>query len=340
MKVLHIANFAYNSHGASFYNSDRKLSAGWVRNGHFVYEFSSRDMARMGTVFRSKHWGGGWMNREILRICEQVEPDLVLLGHAQLVKPETLAEIRRLYPNTAIALWYVDALFHYHKTGYMKAWAPYLDVIFATTGGELLRDLVPGPTVRAYFPNPVEASVESLRNFERRDFAREFIFCGSVGGDPEREQYLNGLQQALAGIETRFYGMPGVPTVNGVSYYRALAEARMGLNYSRLNDVCLYSSDRVAQLTGNGLLTLSPRIPGFDILFREHELAYFATTEELIEKVRYYAAHPEEAATVARAGWQRAHEVCAAERVARFMEETIFGKPYSSDYEWRNEVYR
>lgn len=114
----------------------------------------------------------------------------------------------------------------------------------------------------------------------------------------------------------------------------------MGLNYSRLNDVCLYSSDRVAQLTGNGLLTLSPRIPGFDILFREHELAYFATTEELIEKVRYYAAHPEEAATVARAGWQRAHEVCAAERVARFMEETIFGKPYSSDYEWRNEVYR
>lgn len=58
----------------------------------------------------------------------------------------------------------------------------------------------------------------------------------------------------------------------------------MGLNYSRKNDVTLYSSDRIVQLTGNGLLTFSPRIPGFDQLYTEQEVVYFDDQFDLAEK--------------------------------------------------------
>ena len=339
MKILHIANFSYNSHGAAFYNCDRKISAGWTRRGHFVYEFSLRDMARMGTIFRTKRLGAGWANAEVLRVCEHLQPDLVLLGHAQILAANTLKEIRRLYPNTRIAMWYVDWLSAADKVQYMQTFAPYLDALFATTGGTLLEQVVPASVTRAFIPNPVERSVESLQNFKKQQFSHELIFCGTVGDDIERRVFMEKIQHDLAHLPLAFHGLLGQPQVEGVDYTNALSNTRMGLNYSRRNDIPLYSSDRIAQLTGNGLLTFSPRIPEFTKLYAEDELVYFDHVDDLIEKVNHYHRYPEQAAQIAEKGWQRAHSTCAVERVVRFMEETLLNQGYSEQYEWSDHVF-
>lgn len=93
MKILHIANFGFNKQGAHFYCTDRKISAGLIENGHFVYDFSFRDMARMGTVFKTKKLGASWANKEILKIVDHIEPDLVLIGHSDLMSPEVLKKL-------------------------------------------------------------------------------------------------------------------------------------------------------------------------------------------------------------------------------------------------------
>ena len=339
MKVLHIGNFGYRSHGESFYNIDRKLSAGFTRNGHFVYEFSLRDMARMSNIFKTKKLGKRWAGAEILRICEKLEPELVLLGHAQMLMGDTLKQIKLRWPNTKIVLWYVDALFYEDKTQYMYDFEPYLDAVFATTGGEYLQRLLPN-TVRAFIPNIVDSSVESLKNFEKRTFNHELIFCGSIGDDIQRKQFLEEVQSGLSDLPLSLNGIFGHPIIKGMDYIRAVGKARMGLNYSRRNDVCLYSSDRIAQLTGHGLLTFTPRIPEFDLIYKDDEVRYFDTTAELVEMTRYYANHPDEAAQIAEAGWKRAHESCSTERVTRFMEEVIFNRPYSELYEWLPHVFK
>lgn len=339
MKVLHIGNFGYRSHGDSFYNTDRKISAGFTRNGHFVYEFSLRDMARMSNIFKTKSLGKRWASAEILRICEKIEPDLVLLGHAQMLMSETLKKIKQRWPNTKIVLWYVDALFYEDKTKYMYDFEPYLDAVFATTGGEYLKRLLPNIT-RAYFPNIADFAVESSKNFEKRTFTDELIFCGSIGDDIQRKVFLGEVQSGLSDLPLSLNGVFGRPTISGVNYIRAVSNARMGLNYSRRNDVCLYSSDRIAQLTGHGLLTFTPRIPEFDLIYKEDEVRYFDSTTELIDMTHYYASHPDEAAKLAEAGWKRAHGSCGAERVTRFMEETIFNLPYSQSYEWTSHVFK
>jgi len=338
MRVLHVANFSYNRYGDSFYNSDRKLSAGFVRNGHFVYEYSLRDMARLGSLLRSKRFGISRVGEDILKLCAQLEPDLLLLGHAQILKPEVLRQVRQRHPDTRIALWYVDPLFFTDKTAYMAAFAPYLDAIFATTGGDWLAQL-PAPGVwRGYMPNPVERSVESLENFRRQRFGHELIFCGTVGDDVERGRFMQSMQERLRDLPLRLHGLLGQPPINGMAYIHALADSRMGLNHSRRNDVTLYSSDRIAQLTGNGLLTLCPRIPGFELLYRADEVSYFDSLDELVDQVRHYHQHPVAAATLAEAGWRRAHACCGVERVARYMEEAVFQRPFSESYEWLGHV--
>lgn len=90
MKILHISNFAFNKLGERYYSMDRKISAGLIENGHFVYDYSFRDMARMGTIFKTKKMGSGVANAEILKIVDNLRPDLILIGHSDLLKPETL----------------------------------------------------------------------------------------------------------------------------------------------------------------------------------------------------------------------------------------------------------
>ncbi len=340
MRILHIGNFGYKAQGGAFYNVDRKVSAGFVRNNHFVYEYSMRDMARMSTIFKTKSMGASKANADVLNVCRNLRPDLVLLGHAQLISSATLQQIRQDYPKTKIALWYVDPLFHEENTAYMKPLFPYLDAIFATTGGEYLQKLAPSHVIRAYFPNPVDISVDSLKNFERRDFEYELMFCGSIGDSVSRREFMEGVQAGLKDIPLKFNGLLGFPGLNGFEYFDNLANSRMGLNHSRRNDVCLYSSDRIAHLTGNGLLALCPKVPEFDLIYKKDEIVYFDDLEDLIKLAHYYRNHPDEAAKIAEAGWRRAHSSCNADRVARFMEETIFQLPYTQDYEWVSHVFK
>lgn len=339
MRILHVANFAYNKHGYAFYNCDRKISAGFVRNGHFVYDFSLRDMARMGTIFRSKRFGTAWANAEILRICTQLKPDMVLLGHTDVLRPDTLKKIRTMLPQVRIALWYVDPLYVEGKTEFIRQFAPWLDAVFATTGGGWLESLAPSSLLRGYMPNPVDTAIDTLANFRRRDFDHELIYCGTVGDDVERLQFMQAMSRSLADLPLRLHGLLGHERVNGSRYFEALASARMGLNHSRRNDVTLYSSDRIAQLTGNGLLTLSPRVPELSLLYRRDEISYFDSVDELVDQVRHFRHHPEEAARIAEAGWRRAHYSYSAQRIARYMEEASFAQPFSESYEWRDHVF-
>lgn len=340
MKILHIANFGFNKQGANFYCTDRKISAGLIENGHFVYDFSFRDMARMGTIFKTKKLGTHWANKEILKVVDNLRPDLVLIGHSDLMSPEVLKQIKTRYPDTKIAFWYVDPLYLQHKLDFITDFSPYLDAIFATTGGQYLQALKQPNLAVAYMPNVGHSNVEHLRQFNQSHFEQTLIFCGVVYKEPERETFLNNLKAELnaQGIQHQFYGFNSA-TIYGQGYYDVLERSQMGLNYSRKNDVELYSSDRIVQLTGNGLLTFSPRIPGFERLYSEDEVVYFDDQADLSDKIQFYVNNTALAKSIAEAGWLRTRESYNAKRITKFMLEVTFKQPLTEAYEWSHEVY-
>ncbi len=338
MKILHISNFAFNKHGERYYSIDRKISAGLIENGHFVYDYSFRDMARMGTIFKTKKLGAGVANNEVLKIVDNLRPELVLIGHSDLLKANTLAEIRRNYPQIKIAFWFVDWLCEQSKVDFIKSLLPYVDSLFCTTGGELLKQFKLSANKISYIPNIALKSVESLVQFDKSDYLRDLVFFGTVYQDIERERFLKGL---IHQIDDHFsyFGAFGTNTVYGHHYIDILASARCGLNLSRRNDIELYSSDRIVQLTGNGLLTFTPEIPGFHKLYRSDELVYFKNVQDLVEKYKYYKKNPDQARQIARNGWKKTHQSYGAARITKFMLELTFEQPFSEAYEWAHEVY-
>ncbi len=341
LRILHVTNFNYGMYGARFNASVApKITNGLIRNGHLVVPFSHRDVARFEAPFRSKRLGTAKMNRRLIEACVNVEPDAICMGHSELVRPETLAEIRERFPAVKMFLWYHDALWDTHKLPHIHARLPYLDAVFVSAGGEPMRQFKTNANVVGYFPPPVDSSIERLRSFESADLPIDLLFCGRANrSDADaRTSFMGQLRERLKDIRFDLNGMFGAPLVFGADYERKLAASRMGLNYSRRNDHVMCSSGRLWQLAGNGLLTFTPRVPEMERLFSPEEVVYFDELDDLVEKVLRFHADDEARRRVAEAGWRRAHQSFSVERVSRFMIETVYREDYSEPYEWADQV--
>jgi len=339
MRILHVANFNTHKYGTDLYSTDRKISIGLTQNGHFVYDFSYRDVSRNESFFKTTKLGTAAVNKRLIESCNHLSPHLLLLGHSELIEAKTLKTIKHRHPDIKIGLWYVDALFHREKASHIIDRLESIDVVFATTSGKYLQEYASGTTRAAFIPNIVVSSIESFKAFDNTSFDYDFIFCGRDTNDPERQAFMLELKKrAEKEMRCSFKGCLGTSPVTGYDYLHFLSRARMALNISRRNDVPLYSSDRITQLTGNGLLTFCPEIPQMRMLFSDREIVYFTNLDELVSKLVFYHAHPEEGRQIANAGWQRVHSSYSAVRVTRYMLEILFDQPLSSDYEWKNTL--
>ena len=128
--------------------------------------------------------------------------------------------------------------------------------------------------------------------------------------------------------------MMGRPAVHGAELISLLGRSRMGLALSRPNDAFLYSSDRMAQLMGNGVLTFVDARTGFGKLFTDDELVCYADSNDLIARLRHFKAHDDERRAVAQRGWKKAHASFSGTLVAKWIIETTFRLPYSETYVW------
>ena len=340
LRILHVSNFNYGMYGARFNASVAiKVSNGFTRNGHLVVPFSHRDVARFETPLRSKRWGVGKMNRRLLEACANVEPDLICMGHSELVTAETLREIRDRHPRTKTCLWFHDPLWATDKLGHLHARAPYLDGIFVSTGGEHMKPFKTPHNRVGVFPPPVDGSIERHRNFAEADLPIDLLFCGRANTDAsERAVFLSQARDRLRDIRFDINGMFGAPLVFGAAYDKKLRASRMALNMNRRDDQFMYSSARLWQLAGNGLLVLSQSGPGLERLFGADEVAYFDGLDDLVETVRRFHADDAARRRVAEAGWRRAHGSYNVERVCRYMIETVMGEPHSEPYEWADQL--
>lgn len=340
MRILHVANFSTHKYGADLYATDRKISAGLIRNGHFVYDFSYRDVCRNESLLRTTRFGRSTVNKKLLLACATLRPHLLLLGHSELINAATLREIRQDYPAIKIGLWYVDPLFHRHNTDHLFSRLDAIDVVFTTTGGSYLQEFCTPTTRAAFIPNMLDPAVESKTAFRNRSYTYDFIFCGRDSDDSERQEFIGVLYRETAKrLRSSFRGCLGEPLVTGCAYLEFLGQSKMALNISRRNDVTLYSSDRLVQLVGNGLLTFCPKVPSLELLFSDDELVYYSTLDDLLDKILYYHSHEKNCRAIAEKGWNRAHRCYSAERVTRYMLELLFETPFTADYEWKGEMY-
>ena len=353
MRVLFVGNAGERYFGERFYSVERKLAQGFTRNGHVVYFFSDRDVARTGTIWRSSRAGRGVANTHFLKVARTFEPDLIVTAHSSLVTTASFAEAKRLAFRPRLAQVCVDPLFRTVNMEFLTDRATVMDASFVTTAGRALARFASPTHVSAYIPNPVDSSIETGRGFARSDQRFDVFFAANAGGDDpgDARRATPRLIAEAGGVALDLHGFEGNAPVFGVDYFRRLADSRMALNINsdrsetaqtpaRDEELYLYNSDRISQLMGCGLMTLSFRVNQLMQLYdEENEMVFADTPEAMRDAVLKYKRDDVARRRIAEAGWRKSHEHLNERLVARFIEEIAFGKALSPGYIWPTKTW-
>ena len=117
-----------------------------------------------------------------------------------------------------------------------------------------------------------------------------------------RIHFLNNLIKKFGNINYDFYGFENKEPIWGDSFYRALVNSKMGLNLSRGLPTKYYSSNRIASLMGNGLLTFIDRKTQMNDFFNTSEIVFYDSIPDLADKINFYKSNDKSRIKIAKNG--------------------------------------
>ena len=297
IKILHVTNFNERHNGRLFYNTGKRINNGFIRLNHSVLEFSDRDIVSYYRNLNDLN-GSKKLNDKLLEVISNYVPDIIVLGHADLIKIETLKYIKKTYPNIKIAQWFLDRMDSYwlkNKKRFLDK-IEVMDASFCTTDPKTLG--INKKYKIFYLPNPVDKSFETLENYKNKNFNNDVFFAMSHGVHrgvlkkrkfDERENFINKLIKLTPNVRFDLYGMNDIQPIWADNYKNAISQSKIGLNLSQGKPTKYYSSDRFSQLIGNGLLVMIDEKTKIGNFFKDDEIVLYKNISDLSEKIIKYS---------------------------------------------------
>lgn len=339
MRVLHVAYQQLRRYGKTRVSWAQKLTFGLIKNDHYTQTFSDRDVAAFEAPFGIRDLGVKKSNQRLLEMVDSVEPDLVIAGHCDMITNDTLAEIKRRHPGCAVAHCNNDPLFVPSNVERIKYRAEVADAVFVSTGRRELK-MFEGIGARVYhMPNPVEPSVECLDNSKKSDLPIDLLFCSNSTNFTKRLEMIGRFREDLKEtMNFKTYGSFGEPPVWGRDYDRALAQTKMGLNLNRQEGHYWYSSARMAQLAGNGILQFTHDDLRFDELLPPESAVYFRSEDDLLTKIKAFHHDDDKRKAWAANARHFFHSEMNSKLYAQYILEAALQQPFSHEYVWAQDI--
>jgi len=296
LRILHVTNFNERHDGRLFFNTGRRLNNGFIRLGHSILEFSDRDIQKYYKSYKDIT-GTKTLNDKLKKTCYNYKPDLIILGHADSILKDTLADLKDDYPNLKVAQWFLDPL---NKKGpdYIRNKKRILDKMdfidgnFLTTSPDAI-DFFPKRSLNYFIPNPADNSFETLNNYNKKCNMDVFFALShgvhrgvlKYGKSDDRAIFLKKLMRITQNVKFDIYGIQNIQPIWADHYFKAISNSKMGLNLSRGEPIKYYSSDRITQIVGNGLVTLIDEKTCYNNFFEKDEMVFYKNLSDLSEQI-------------------------------------------------------
>jgi len=340
LKILHVTNFNERHNGRLFYNTGRRINNGFIRLGHSVLELSDRDIVSYYRSIKDLD-GSKKLNSKLVEVISNYLPNILVLGHADLIKTETLSFIRKNYPHIKIIQWFLDRMdsdWLINKKRFLSK-IDLFDVSFCTTDPMSLN--MPVNKNIFYLPNPVDTSFERLHNYKKTNFNNDVFFAMSHGVHrgilkkgkfDARENFINKLINKIPNIRFDLYGLGNKQPVWADNYINAISQSKMGLNLSQGKAAKYYSSDRFSQIIGNGLLLLIDEKTQFSNFLNNNEIITYKNISDLSEKIDKYSNDDKLRKKIAKKGRDKYFKFFNSTIVADFIIKKTFSIKHKKFY--------
>ena len=343
IKILHITNFNERFDGRLHYNTGKRINNGFIRSGHNVLNISDRDILSYYKNISDPR-GTKKLNSKIISSFDNFNPDIIVMGHADSISVETLDYLKNKKKNLKIAQWFLDPIsrngpdYLNNKKRLLK-FSGILDANFITTDPNTIDFKIKNSF---FIPNPADESFETLKNYEE-DCQNDVFFAMSHGVHrgvlkngkfDDRESLLNRLLKRNKEINFDFYGFNHRQPIWGDVFKQKLSNSKMGLNLSRGFPIKYYSSDRIAQLMGNGLLTLIDEKTLYSDYFTKKEIVTYKNYDDLINKILKYKRDNHERKTIAKNGRYKYLKYFNSTIVSKFIINKTFDIKNNEKFLW------
>ena len=345
LKILHVTNFNERFNGRLHYTTGKRINNGLIRLGHNVYQLSDRDVISSNRSILNPS-SKKILNDKIIEICQNFKPNLVILGHADSVKLETLEYLKKNNQNLKVSQWFLDPLSrngpdYINNKKRILDKIKFIDATFLTSDPKSLDFKIKN----SYFiPNPADISFETLNNSKNKPqndvfFAMSHgVHRGNLksGKYDDREEILKKLLK-IKDIKFDFYGINNIQPIWGNEFLKKLSNSKIGLNLSRGKPFKYYSSDRIAQYMGNGLMTLIHQDVKYSHFFNKREIVTYKNINDLIKKIKFYIKNDKRRKIIAENGRKKYLKEFSSEKISKFIVLKTLKIKTNEKFSWQKK---
>ena len=103
----------------------------------------------------------------------------------------------------------------------------------------------------------------------------------------------------------------------------------MGLNLSRGKPTKYYSSNRIASIMGNGLLTFIDEKVQMNDFFNKNEIIFYKNVSDLADKIIFYSSRGDLRKKIAKKGKEKYFKLFNEKRISKFLLDISLGNSAS-----------
>ena len=334
LKVLHIADLHLRHNSRLHYATIKKLNFGFIKNNINLQNISDRDITKFNKKI-TDITGTKYLEKVIFENFNNFKPDICLIGHVDNISKEFIKNIKIYYPGIKFAQWFLDPVI---KTGpdYIKNINRFAkqynncDANFITTNPNVIplnykKNLF-------YLPNAVDENIDYLKNYQFDSHTFDVFIAISHGqhravlkkGKFEaRDKFIEIIKKNNL-IKFLTFGYKNQP-IWGDEFLYYLSKCSMAVNISRGLPLKHYSSDRLALLMGNGLLTFVDKNCQFSDFFNNREIVEYSSLKELNEKMNYYKINAKQRRKIAENGKKKYFKLFNSKNICKHIIDKTLG---------------
>ena len=140
----------------------------------------------------------------------------------------------------------------------------------------------------------------------------------------EREIFIEKLKKLTPNIKYDLYGVKKNQPIWADNYINKISKSKMGLNLSQGKPVKYYSSDRFAQIIGNGLLVLVDEKTKFKDFLNTNEIVTYKNLKDLASKIEKFTKNNNLRKKIAKNGRNKYFKYFNSSIIAQYIIDKTF----------------
>jgi glycosyltransferase involved in cell wall biosynthesis len=342
IKILNLYNQGQKLNHRLFNISlGKKFTNGFIRNGHDVLEISDRDFIKNNKTFNLLQDSRVNFQKYLIDTYINYNPDLLFFGHSKNIDLETIHELKNINKNIIISQWNEDpvmASLTYSKKNIsnISKYAAFVDHNFITTDPSVIRKKINTDNFHFFFV-PVDKNIERFDVFNMNP-KKDLFYAMSHGVnravlkkgiEDNRVEFLDKLVKKISKIKYDFYGFANKQPIWGDDFNNALINSKMALNLSRGKPTRYYSSNRIASVIGNGLLTFIDKKVQMSDFFNNNEIIFYDNVTDLSDKIKFYSVNDKLRKKIAENGKKKYFKLFSEIKITKHIVDISLGNKSS-----------